>query len=128
MRLLVSLTLEKREGACALFVQKTPDILFFSSFYCAILFEDGNEFSMYPCAAAEDLLLLRILWVKKSAVVPLELEGLGMFSARMSSKASDVCACAPLSPLVVADASVRETHRKRILLFLRYLKRQRLKN
>ena len=26
-RLLVSVTLEKREGACALFVQKTPDIL-----------------------------------------------------------------------------------------------------
>ena len=26
VRLLVSVTLEKREGACALFVQKTPDI------------------------------------------------------------------------------------------------------
>ena len=29
MRLLVSVTLEKREGACALFVQKTPDFFFF---------------------------------------------------------------------------------------------------
>ena len=29
--LLVSVTLEKREGACALFVQKTPDFFFHSA-------------------------------------------------------------------------------------------------